>query len=458
MTNDWSFMQDFMYLSLFILIAVYIKSKFKIFDKFLLPTSIIAGFIGLILGPDILNLAQFDVESLKNLVYHLMAIGFIALALKERNSETTTASFNTGISIVATYIVQGIVGFSITLILFYTIFPDIFPAFGLILPLGFGQGPGVAYSIGHQWESSGFLNGGDIGLSIATLGFLWASIGGVIVLNYLVRKKRMQHETLETDIIQTKIKESSDPGEIPLSSGIDKISLQLCLIGIVYLVSLLTIKGLMIALEPLGSYGATIASLLEGFNFLFGTVYAILLRLIFNILKKKKIVIRNYPNNYLLQRISGAAFDYMIVASIAALSISVIGDNIIPLLIVTLIGGIVTFIFIYFLTQRVFKEHTLENILALFGMLTGTLSTGLALLREVDPEFNSQVAENLVFGSAVGLGFGLPLFALLSIPVMGYTNNNPALYIYTLIALAVYLLILFAVYKLKNRNKETLQS
>lgn len=195
MTNDWSFMQDFMYLSLFILIAVYIKSKFKIFDKFLLPTSIIAGFIGLILGPDILNLAQFDVESLKNLVYHLMAIGFIALALKERNSETTTASFNTGISIVATYIVQGIVGFSITLILFYTIFPDIFPAFGLILPLGFGQGPGVAYSIGHQWESSGFLNGGDIGLSIATLGFLWASIGGVIVLNYLVRKNEcsMKH-------------------------------------------------------------------------------------------------------------------------------------------------------------------------------------------------------------------------------------------------------------------------
>lgn len=455
MTNDWSLMLDFMYLSLFILIAVYIKSKFKIFDKFLLPTSIIAGFIGLILGPEIFNLTRFDAESLKNMVYHLMAIGFIALALKERNTETSRASFNTGLSIVATYIVQGIIGFGITLILFYTLFQDLFPAFGLILPLGFGQGPGVAYSIGHQWETSGFLNGGDIGLSISTLGFLWASIGGVIALNFLVRKKRMEHERLESDIVQTKIKESSEPGEIPLSSGIDKISIQLCLIGIVYLVSLLTIKGLMIALEPLGSYGATIASLLEGFNFLFGTVYAILLRIIFNQLKKKKVMVRNYPNNYLLQRISGAAFDYMIVASIAALSISVIGDNIIPLLIVTSIGGLVTFIFIFFLCKKVFKNHTLEYILALFGMLTGTLSTGLALLKEVDPEFNSQVAENLVFGSAIGLGFGLPLFALLSIPVMGYTNNNPALYFYTLIALAVYLVFLFVVFKLKNRKTLT---
>jgi len=262
----------------------------------------------------------------------------------------------------------------------------------------------------------------------------------------------MKHETLENDVIQERIKEESDPGDIPLSTGLDKITVQICLIGIVYLVAYLTLVGLDSLLKNLGTYGETLMSMLWGFQFLFGTVYAIILRLIFDYLKKKEIIIQNYPNNYLLQRISGASFDYMIAASVAALSIVVIKTNLLPLFIITLIGGLVTFGFIYYLSKRIFKVHTLEYILALYGMLTGTLSTGLALLREVDPEFNSQVAENLVFGSAIGLFFGLPLMLILGIPVVGYVDNNPIMYVYTLLALVVYLLFLYLSYKIKNRK------
>ncbi|MGD9677679.1 MAG: S-layer homology domain-containing protein [Vulcanibacillus sp.] len=453
MSNHWTVILDFLYLSLFIFLAIFIKQKFKIFNKFLLPTSFVAGFIGLILGPEILNLTPFNPKNLETLVYHLMSIGFIALALKERNpGKQSNSSFNTGITIVSTYLIQGIVGFGITLIFLYTIFPDIFPTFGLLLPLGFGQGPGVAFSIGDQWVSSGFSDGGQVGLAFSTIGFLWASIGGVIILNYLVRQKKMKHETLENDVIQEIIKEESDPGDIPLSTGLDKITVQICLIGIVYLTAYLTLVGLDSLLKNLGTYGETLMSMLWGFQFLFGTVYAIILRLIFDYLKKKEIIIQNYPNNYLLQRISGASFDYMIAASVAALSIVVIKTNLLPLFIITLTGGLVTFGFIYYLSKRIFKVHTLEYILALYGMLTGTLSTGLALLREVDPEFNSQVAENLVFGSAIGLFFGLPLMLILGIPVVGYVDNNPIMYVYTLLALVVYLLFLYISYKVKNRK------
>ncbi len=456
MDNHWIGILDFMYLSLFIFLAIFIKQKLKIFNKFLVPTSFVAGFIGLILGPEILNLTPFNPENLETMVYHLMSIGFIALALKERtNGKQNNASFNTGLTIVSTYLVQGLIGFSITLILLYTLFPNIFPTFGLLLPLGFGQGPGVAYSIGNQWEPSGFIDGGQVGLAISTFGFLWASIGGVFFLNYLVKKKKMKHETQDTDIIRENIKEESEPGDIPLSIGLDKITVQICLIGIVYLVAYLTLLGLDLVLKPLGTYGETVMSLLWGLQFLFGTIYAIVLRFIFDYLKRKKIIVKNYPNNYLLQRISGASFDYMIAASVAVLSIYVIKTNIVPLLLITLTGGIVTFIFLYYLSKRVFKVHTLEYILALYGMLTGTLSTGLALLREVDPDFNSQVAENLVFGSAIGLFFGLPLMFILGIPVVGFLTNNPMMYIYTLAAFVFYLLFLFAAYKFKNRKATT---
>ncbi len=84
---------------------------------------------------------------------------------------------------------QAILGFGISLVLAYTIFPELFPPFGLLLPLGFGQGAGEAYSIGYSWEALGFTNGGNIGLSIAMIGLVWSIIPGIPLLNYLVRRK-----------------------------------------------------------------------------------------------------------------------------------------------------------------------------------------------------------------------------------------------------------------------------
>jgi ESS family glutamate:Na+ symporter len=453
MDSNWLPMMDFMYLSLFIGIAAILKEKFKIFSRLLIPTSILAGFVGMLLGPEILNIVPFNAKNLENMVYHLMAIGFIALTLKDRENKKTADSYKTGIFIVSTYIIQGIVGFAISLGLLYTVYPDIFPTFGLLLPLGYGQGPGQAYSIGSQWEKMGFVNGGQIGLTIATFGFLWACLGGVIVLNYLVKKKKLKHEPLAGDIIQKPIVEESEPGEIPLSSGLDKITLQLFLIGIVYLVTFLILKGLTNALTPLGLFGETMSNLLWGFHFLIATVLAMAFRVVYDLLKKKTYIKENYTNNYLLQRISGAAFDYMIAASIAVLSLYAIKSAFVPIMILSTVGGVVSIIYIIWLGKKVYKTHVLENTVALYGMLTGTISTGLALLKEVDPEFNTQAAENLVLGSASGLLFGLPLLAILNIPVMGYVNKQPIMYLYTLLALLLYFIIILALLLVKRKGK-----
>lgn len=442
MSSTWGSMLDFVFLTVCLAFAALFKDNLKIFKKLVIPTSIIAGFIGLFLGPEFLKIIPFNVDVLGNLVYHLMAIGFIALALKERKGGNNLYSGKTGFYIVSMYLVQGIAGFIVTLVLAATIIKKLFPAFGLLLPLGYGQGPGQAYSIGTQWEALGFESGSQIGLSVATIGFLWACLGGIILLNFLMKKKSMRHEKLETDESKPRIIEDSEPGEIPLSSGLDKITVQLFLIGIVYLVTFLTIKGLEIVLAPMGQFGQTLSQLFWGFHFLIGTVYAILLRVIYDKARKSKVLKSNYPNNYLLQRISGASFDLMITASIAALSMSAIRKAWLPLLIVTTIGGLVTISWTTFVCRRVFKEHTLEYILAFYGMLTGTISTALALLREVDSEFETGVAENLVFGSAIALPFGLPLMAILTIPTLGYVNNNPIMYIYTLIAFIVYLIFI----------------
>src|SRR5690606_25416639 len=143
--------------------------------------------------------------------------------------------------------------------------------------------------------------------------------------------------------------EKSEEGEIPLSDAIDKLTYQIALIGFIYLVTYLTLRGLETVLTPLGTYGETLAQLLIGFHFLIGSLYAMLFRWILNRWKQAGFQLEHSPNNYLLQRISGFSFDYMIAASIAAISIYALKQYLTPVLILTTVGGLVTVWFMVWL-------------------------------------------------------------------------------------------------------------
>ncbi len=442
MNTEWGYVIDVAVLSLFLGIATYFKRKVVFFKKYLIPNSIIAGFIGLLAGPELLNIIKLDPERLGTLVYHLMAIGFISLALKERKRDKSKDVVNSGAVIVSTYLIQGILGFCISLVMAYTIYPDLFKAFGLLLPLGFGQGPGQAFSIGRQWEAIGFWKGGNIGISIGAIGFLWACLGGVPLMNYLVRKGKYKLYTKTGNKKLSAVSEQDSPDDIPLSESIDRISVQIFLIGIVYLTTYLTLKLLDVLLVNLGSMGETLSHLFWGFNFIIGALYAILLRIIFDLFKKKNIMTRNYPNNFLLQRIAGGSFDFMITAAISAISLSILNKYLLPTLAVTILGGVITMAYIIFICKKHFKSHIIESIVAFYAMLTGTISTGLALLREVDPEFETPVAKHLLLGSGVGLFLGFPLMILLTLPIMGIKENKPGFFIITLFTFTGYLAIL----------------
>ena len=108
----WLAVLDFAYVAMFFILATILKSRITFFQKFIIPTSIIAGFIGLIVGPNLLGWISFDIDRLGNMVYHLMAIGFIALSLKERERKKIKEIVSSGIMIASVYLIQGIVGFA----------------------------------------------------------------------------------------------------------------------------------------------------------------------------------------------------------------------------------------------------------------------------------------------------------------------------------------------------------
>lgn len=452
MNQSWAMVLDFVLISLLIVIAAVLKARIPLLRKLIVPTSMIAGFIGLITGPELLGWIRFDTDMLGNIVYHFMAIGFIALSLKERDINHSPAILNSGMMIVSTYLVQGLVGLGLFMILATTFYPDFFPGIGLLLPLGFGQGPGQAYSIGTQWEELGLAGGGNLGLTIAGIGFIWATVVGIILMNILAKSKKFQGTESGAKKTHEPVTEKSDPDDIPLSDTIDKLTYQIALIGLIYLVTYLTIFGLEKLLTPLGTFGETFAQLLIGFHFLIGSLYAMLFRVILNKLQTAGIKLEHSPNNFLLQRISGFSFDYMVTASIAAISIYALQEYLVPVLLLTTIGGFVTIVYLLWISPRLFPEDKLSNLLGFFGMQTGTISTGMALVKAVDPGFQSSTAENLVMGSASAMMFGVPLLLLLNVPVVGYVQNEPIMYLYTLLALLAYFVVLIGVLLYRTRK------
>ena len=440
----WNYIIDISMLSILLLISTFMKRQLGFFRKNPIPIPVIAGFLGLLLGKDILGIISFNSVRLENLVYHMMNIGFIALSLKASARVRNREYVDSGMFIVSTYVMQGLFGFFLSLVFFYTIFPETFPLSGLLLPLGFGQGPGQAYSMGKQWEELGFTHGGNQGLAYAAIGYVWACAGGVALIAWLRKKKKLAAlgDTKDEPVGKYNIFDDEKPEELPLKESIDGLTLQLLLIGGVYLLTYLVLKGLGYLLSGAGDFGRNLAQLLWGFSFIIGAVIGMAVRMVLDFCHQKKWMKHSYTSNYLLERVSGGAFDYMITAAISAVSIFLLMDNLVSFLIITAAGGLLTILFIMKLARRVYKTDTLENALAMYGMLTGTISTGIALLREVDPHFRTQAAKNLVYGSGTGLIFGFPLMILLNVPIMGYVNKQPILYLITLLAFVAYLVLL----------------
>ena len=351
--------------------------------------------------------------TLEVLTYHGLALGFIATTLKPSDGkfgkQRSREIFDTGVTTVSTYLLQGILGLAITLVASLFV-KKMFAAAGVILPFGYGQGTGQALNYGNIYEQEhGFVGGKSFGLTIAAMGFLSASIGGVIHLN-LLRKKGLQYDwdRSEEETKSLTLQDIQGPNEIPMNGSIDKLTMQLVLICLAYLMAYGIMAGL-------GSLVGALKSILYGFNFLLGVLAAVIIKGVNNFLLKKKIVKRQHISAFLMTRLSGFFFDIMIVAGIAAIRINVLKSYWPVMLILGLVGAFSTYFYTHYVAKTLFPRYAEEQFMVTYGMLTGTASTGIILLRELDPDFETPAAENLVYQNFPAMVFGFPMMLLAAI-------------------------------------------
>ena len=423
MENFWDFkvwggLNLFSVLLISLLAANLLKKFFPVLKASLIPTSVLGGGI-LIAVAGVYKLFTGDVMfdtpffggngtvNLELITYHSLALGFIAATFKSSKGkltrQRTTEIFNTGVTTVATYLLQAVLGFSISLIA--TLFvADFFPAAGVLLPFGFGQGTGQALNYGGIYENQfGFVGGKSFGLTIAALGFLSASIGGVIHLIVLRKRGKI--------IVHTDTAEKLNPediqseNEIPMQESVDKLTVQVALVVLAYMLA----YGLMYAL---GCLLPGMKSVIFGFNFLLGVLAATLVKQVLNFLNRKKLLRREQVNDFLMTRTSNFFYDLMVVAGVAAIRLSILESYWGIILIMGIVGLISTYLYNRIVAKILFREYQEEQFLAMYGMLTGTASTGIILLREIDNEFKTPAADNMVYQNFPAIVFGFPLMLL----------------------------------------------
>ena len=450
----WSPVVQLGIIALLVLISNILRLKVPFVKKTLMPTSVLAGF--LLLGFKYTGLLEINAGLLDALTYHGIALGFIAMSLRVTKNDFSQGggvrtAINSGAIIVSSYMIQGIVGLLVSLGLAYTFKPDLFKAAGILLPMGFGQGPGQANNIGSSYEALGFAGGKSYALAIAATGFLVACIVGVIYLNVQARHGKFERKTAEELSGSVTLDTFQDEGEMPISQSIDRLSIQVALIALVYVFTFFVLWGVTTLLAKFAPGAANALSpIFWGFNFIFGSLFAVLTQKVLSRFRKIRLMRMQYQNNYLLSRISGLFFDVMIICGIASIDFEDLKGLWLPFALTCIFGGIATFLHLKFFCKRIYKGYEEEGFLSMFGMMTGTISSGILLVREIDPDFKTPAANNLVSGSGVAIAFGAPMLVLISM-----APKSTASTFIVLGLLGLYYLILAGVMCIKGKKKES---
>ena len=457
MNFAWALFVDLGIIACALVAATLLRSRIRFLQYFLIPNAIIAGLLLLPFYNWVAPHLGIGRNGLENLVFHLLNLTFIAIALRpsppRRRSQ---AVLGTATVIISQFALQGLFGLGLTfLFIALPILPALFPSYGFLVTLGYVLGPGQAFSIGLSWQPLGFADAASLGLIFGAIGFLVACFGGLWLINLGMRRGY-----LELDPEQVRARRS-EPGllapgdkrpvglhQTTRSEAIDTLSLMLAAVFGVYLVTYLLLRGLTGLLLPIGGAVAQIAEGLWGIAFVVGLLVALLL----------KAVLRRAKWDHLLEergltRISGAAVDFMVAAALGAISLSVVRTNWLPIVVFALLTAGLAALSIMWLGSRLFRgDFAFERVVLFWGTLTGTLSTGLALLRAVDPEFKTPAASDYLYASALTFFLVLPLILVSGFPALAYANGNRVLYLVTLAVLLLYVALVAAAHVLLCRR------
>jgi ESS family glutamate:Na+ symporter len=145
--------------------------------------------------------------------------------------------------------------------------------------------------------------------------------------------------------------------------------------------------------------------------------------------------------------------DLMVAGAIGAISLVVVSQYWLPIVIMCAVGGIVTIVTVPWICSRLFRDHKFHRTLIVYGACTGTMPTGLALLRVIDPEFVTPAASDYMFSSGITFVLAIPFIFAINLPVYARTTGNMAYFWAAVGVSAAYLLVVIILYAILSRKR-----
>ncbi len=446
MNFPWNMFLDLGVISIALLLATFLRARVNFFQKYLIPNALTAGFLLLPFYNFLAPVVGMSEIGLGAIVYHLLSISFISMSLRKpayTKRKGDKSVFGTSVSIVSQYSLQSLIGLLLTFFFMSTVMKELYPTFGFFMPLGFALGPGQAYAIGEGWVSMGFEGAPDVGLTFAAVGYMWACFGGVILINMGVKRGwlgRAQAEKISARRFRSGVMGRDEELQIGSkltteSEAIDSASYNMAVVLMVYLFTFLMLKGLGGLLSFAGDLGNDLALNLWGISFVFAAMVALIVKTIMI-----KLKLEHTLDNGSLTRIAGNSVDIMVAAAVGAISLTVVVQYWLPILVISVIGGFVTFITVIWISSRIFEDYQFHRALIIYGACTGTMPTGLALLRVVDPDFETPVATDYMYSAALTFFLMIPFILSINLPAYSVTEDKPLLFWAAVGVAAAYLL------------------
>jgi glutamate:Na+ symporter, ESS family len=314
------------------------------------------------------------------------------------------------------------VGLTLALLILVPVF-GMNPMVGALIEIGFEGGHGTAAGMADTFTELGFEEGADLALGLATVGIVSGVLLGTVMINIAARRGIVK-PTTTTDDPEALMRDDAQPSTAEYTEfkkdlaqeadTNDPLSLHLGLVGVAIAIGWLILGGLQWLEQATWARDDGLTILAHVPLFPVAMIGGVIVQLCV-----MRLGLERHVSSRTTSRIAGTALDFTIAAALATLSLAVLGEFIVPFLLLAAAGIGWSLFVLVVIAPRVIPDGWFERGIGDFGQSLGVTVTGLLLMRMADPKNRSGALESfgykqLLFEPVVGGG----LFTAASLPLI----------------------------------------
>ena len=372
-------------MAVFMLAGFFIREKIKPLQRLFLPSSLIAGLLMLACGQQGIGLFTIP-KQFNSLPGVLIDVVMASMAFGITFSKKQLHSYLDYVFIpMPVYGMQIFVGTLLGAAL-RAIWPGLPLGWGIMGVFSFFGGHGNAAAAGAVFNKLGVEGNMAVGMVLSTVGLIAAMIIGMGIVNYGIRRgwgTYVKEPSKQPDYFYGGLlpdaQRKSVGTTVTTGISINHLALQCAwLLGSVFLGN--KIFSFLILLSPSFKVFPSV---------LHGVVGGAVLWNIIRLLKLQK-----YVDLKTIKMLSGFFLEIVVFSAMATLNLKFISTYAVALTIYSLTIVLLTIPLVLFCARRFCKEEWFEKAMMGFGAVTGNTSTGLALVRAIDPNSQSHAGDS----------------------------------------------------------------